>query len=104
MRSWFLDQRGASTPQKRYRPEEIIAKLRKADVLLGEGGKVPPVINTLGVTEVTCCRWRPEYGGLSLSQTKRLKELERENVGQRRAVIDFTLDKLILQEAARGNS
>ena len=90
-------------PQKRYRPEEIIAKLRKAEVLLGEGKKVPEVIKTLGITEVTYYRWRREYGGLSLSQAKRLKELERENLRLRRVVSDLTLGKLILQEAARGN-
>jgi len=90
-------------PQKRYRPEEIIARLRKAEVLLGEGKRVPEVVKALGVTEVTYYRWRREYGGLSLSQAKHLKELERENLRLRRAVSDLTLDKLILQEAARGN-
>ena len=90
-------------PQKRYCPEEIIARLRKAEVLLGEGKKVPEVIKALGVHEVTYYRWRKEYGGLSLSQARRLKELERENLRLRRAVSDLTLDKLILQEASRGN-
>jgi transposase len=90
-------------PQKRYRPEEIIAKLRQADVLLGEGKKLPEVIKALGIHEVTYYRWRKEYGGLSLSQAKRLKDLERENARLRRAVSDLTLDKLILQEASRGN-
>ena len=90
-------------PQKRYRPEEIIAKLREAEVLLGEGKKVPEVVKALGVSEVTYYRWRKEYGGLNVTQAKRLKELERENARLRRAVSDLTLDKLILQEAARGN-
>ena len=90
-------------PKKRYRPEEIIAKLRQAEVLLGEGKKVPEVVRTLGVHEVTYYRWRKEYGGLQVSQAKRLKDLERENARLRRAVSDLTLDKLILQEAARGN-
>ena len=90
-------------PQKRYRPEEIIAKLRQADVLLGEGKKVPEVVKTLGIHEVTYYRWRKEYGGLQVSQAKRLKDLERENARLRRAVSDLTLDKLILQEASRGN-
>jgi transposase len=66
-------------PQKRCRPEEIIAKLREAEVLLGEGKKVPEVVRTLGVHEVTYYRWRKEYGGLKVSQAKRLKDLEREN-------------------------
>ena len=90
-------------PQKRYRPEEIIAKLREAEVLLGEGKRVPEVVKTLGVHEVTYYRWRKEYGGLQVSQAKRLKDLERENARLRRAVSDLTLDKLILQEASRGN-
>jgi transposase len=90
-------------PQKRYCPEEIIARLRKAEVLLGEGKKVPEVVKALRITEVTYYRWRKEYGGLSLSQARRLKELERENLRLRRAVSDLTLDKLILQEASRGN-
>jgi len=89
--------------QKRYRPEEIIAKLRKADVLLGEGKKVPEVTKALGIHEVTYYRWRKEYGGMSLPQARRLKELERENAHLRQAVSDLTLDKLILKEAARGN-
>ena len=90
-------------PRKTYRPEEIIAKLRQAEVLLGEGTKLPEVVKTLGIHEVTYYRWRKEYGGLSVSQAKRLKELERENARLRQAVSELTLDKLILQEAARGN-
>ena len=90
-------------PQKRYRPEEIIAKLREAEVLLGQGKKVPEVVKVLGISEVSYYRWRQEYGGLSLSQAKRLKDLERENARLRRAVSDLSLDKVILQEAARGN-
>jgi transposase len=89
--------------KKRYRPEEIIAKLREAEVLLGQGQKVPEVVKSIGISEVTYYRWRKEYGGLNVSQAKRLKELERENARLRQAVSDLTLDKLILQEAARGN-
>ena len=72
-------------------------------MLLGEGKKVPEVVKALGIHEVTYYRWRKEYGGLSVPQAKRLKELERENARLRQAVSDLTLDKLILQEAARGN-
>jgi transposase len=90
-------------PRKTYRPEEIIAKLRQADVLLGEGKKVPEVLKTLGIHEVTYYRWRKQYDGMNVSQVKRLKELERENARLRQAVSDLTLDKVILQEAARGN-
>jgi putative transposase len=90
-------------PQKRYRPEEIIAKLREAEVLLAQGKKVPDVVRALGVSEVTYYRWRKEYGGLTVSQAKHVKELERENARLRQAVSDLTLDKMILKEAARGN-
>ena len=91
-------------PRKGFRPEDIIAKLRLADVLLGQGKKVAEVVKALGVSEVTYYRWRQAYGGLSVSQARRLKELEKENTRLRKAVADLTLDKLILQEAARGNS
>jgi transposase-like protein len=89
--------------KKRYRPEEIIGKLREADVLLSQGKKVVDVIKALGVTDVTYYRWRQELGGMSVSQAKRLKELEKENERLRKAVSDLTLDKLILKEAAKGN-
>ena len=90
--------------QKRYRPEEIIAKLREAEVLLGQGKKVPEFVKAISISEVSYYRWRKEYGGLNVSQAKRLKDLERENAHLRRAVSDLTLDKLILQEAARGDA
>ncbi len=90
-------------PRKGFRPEEIIAKLREADVLLGRGKMVAEVVEALGVSEVTCYRWRQGYGGMSAPQAKRLKEPERENARLREAVADLTLDKLILQEAGRGD-
>ena len=89
--------------KKRYRPEEIISKLREADILIGQGHTVAQAIKSIGITEVTYYRWRQEYGGMSTSQAKRLKELEQENNRLRKAVSDLTLDKLILQEAAKGN-
>jgi putative transposase len=89
--------------KKRYRPEEIIGKLREADVLISQGKKVVDVINALGITDVTYYRWRQEYGGMSVPQAKRLKELEKENERLRKAVSDLTLDKMILKEAAKGN-
>ena len=88
---------------KRYRPEQIIAKLREADVLLSQGHTVANIIKALEISEVTYYRWRKEYGGMTTSQAKRLKELEKENLRLRKAVSDLTLDKLILQEAAKGN-
>ena len=89
--------------KKRYRPEEIIGKLREADVLISQGKKVADVIKALGITDVTYYRWRQEFGGMSVSQAKRLKELEKENERLRKAVSDLTLDKMILKEAAKGN-
>jgi len=89
--------------KKRYRPEEIVRKLREADVLISQGKPVAQVVKSLGVTEVTYYRWRKEYSGLSVVQAKRLKELEKENQRLRKAVSDLTLDKQILEEAAKGN-
>jgi transposase len=89
--------------KKRYRPEEIIAKLREAEVLLAQGMKVPEVAKAIGIHEITYYRWRKEFGGMKVSQAKRLKELEKENSRLRKAVSDLSLDKVILQEAARGN-
>ena len=89
--------------RKRHTAEEIVAKLRQAAVLTGQGRPVSEAIRAIGVTEVTYYRWRNEYGGLKGDQVKRLKALETENARLRRAVSDLTLDKLILQEAAKGN-
>jgi putative transposase len=90
-------------PRKRYKPEAIVAKLRKVDVLTSQGQSVADAVRAIGVTEVTYYRWRQEYGGLKAEQVRRLKELETENARLRRAVADLTLDKMILQEAGRGN-
>jgi putative transposase len=88
---------------KRPKPEEIVAKLRQADVLVGQGHSVAEAIRALAVSEVTYYRWRREYGGLKSDQVRRMKDLETENQRLRKAVAELTLDKLILQEAARGN-
>jgi transposase-like protein len=88
---------------KRHKPEEIVAKLRQVDVLTGQGRSVADACRRIGVTEQSYYRWRKEYGGLKLDQARRMKELEKENARLQRAVSDLTLDKLILQEAARGN-
>src|SRR5271154_7533438 len=93
----------APMPRKSYKPEEIVAKLRQVDVLTSQGQNVAEAIRSIGVSEVTYYRWRQEFGGLKNDQVKRLKDLEAENTRLRRAVSDLTLDKLILQEAARGN-
>ncbi len=89
--------------RKRYTAEQIIGKLREAEVGLASGKRVAEVVRELGVTEQTYYRWRREYGGMKVSQARRLKELERENGRLKRAVADLTLDKLILEEAAKGN-
>ncbi len=89
--------------RKRYSPEEIITKLREADVALAEGASVNDVVRRLGVQKVTYYRWRKEYGGMRVDQARRLKDLEQENLRLKRAVADLTLDKLILKEAAEGN-
>ena len=88
---------------KKHKPEEIVAKLRQVDVLTSQRQGVAEAIRSIGVSEVTYYRWRQEFGGLKSDQIKRLRELETENTRLRRAVSDLTLDKLILQEAARGN-
>ena len=90
-------------PRKKHKPEEIVTKLRQADVLVSQGQDIADAIRQIGVSEVTYYRWRQEYGGLKSDQVKRLKELEAENTRLRRAISDLTLDKLILQEATRGN-
>ena len=83
--------------------EEIVAKLRQVDVLLSRGRPVAEAIRSISVTAFMYCRWRKEFGGLKSDQVKRLKGLETGNTRQRKAVSDLTLDKLILQEAAKGN-
>ncbi len=90
-------------PRKRYKPEEIVTKLRQVDVLVSQDSSVVDAIRQIGISEVTYYRWRQEFGGLKTAQVKRLKELEVENARLRRAIADLTLDKQILQEAARGN-
>jgi putative transposase len=90
-------------PKKRHKPEDIVAKLRQVDVLVSQGQNQADAVRSIGVTEVTYYRWRQEYGGLKTDQVKRLKDLETENSRLRKAISDLTLDKLILQEAAKGN-
>jgi putative transposase len=88
--------------KKAHTPEEIVAKLRQAEVLIGQGKTVADAVRAIGVTEPTYYRWRTEFGGLKLDQVKRLKELERENARLRKAISDLTLEKVILKEAASG--
>ena len=88
---------------KRLKPEEIIAKLREVEVRLARGETAAQAARAIGVTEQSYYRWRKEYGGLKTDQARRMKDLEKENQRLRRAISDLTLDKLILQEAAKGN-
>jgi putative transposase len=88
---------------KRFTAEKIIGMLREAEVSLAQGKKVGEVCRGLGVSEQSYYRWRREYGGLKISQAKRMKDLERENSRLKKAVADLTLDKLILREALEGN-
>jgi putative transposase len=89
--------------RKRHSAEEIIAKLRGAEVLLAKGRSVADAAKAIGVTEQSYYRWRREYGRLKTDQARPLKELERENARLRKAVAELALDKLILKEAASGN-
>ncbi|QDV89643.1 Transposase [Phycisphaerae bacterium RAS2] len=89
--------------RKRFKAEEIVNKLREADVLIAQGRSVAQASKQIGVAEQTYYRWRKEYGGLKADQAKRLKELERENARLKRLVADAELDKAILREAARPN-
>ena len=89
--------------RKRRTREQIITALREAEVGLARGKSVKLMSRELGITEQTYYRWRREYGGMKVSQARRLKELERENGRLKRAVADLTLDKLILEEASQGN-
>ena len=88
---------------KREKPEDIVLKLRQVEVLQGQGKSVSEAVRQIGVTIQTYYRWRKEYGGMSRVQLKRLKELETENQHLKRVVVDLSLDKMILTEAARGN-
>ena len=90
-------------PRKRFTTEQIIGKLREAEVELAKGKKVPQVCKQLGVTEQTYYRWRKEYGGLKTDQAKRFRELEKENARLKKLVADMALDNDILREAASGN-
>ena len=89
--------------KKRHSPEQIISKLRQADVALGKGLKVPEVCRQLGVSEQTYYRWRTKYGGMDPLMAKQMKELEKENARLKKLLAESELDKAILKEAARPN-
>ena len=86
-----------------YKPEQIINKLREAEVLLSQGATIAVISKKIGVSDHTYYRWRKEYGGMRVGQAHRLKELEQENTRLKRLVADLSLDNAILKEATRGN-
>jgi len=94
--------RQAIVARNRLSAKQIINKLREAEVNLGQGMSVPEVARKLGVTEQTYYRWRKEYGGLISDQTRKLKDLKKENAPLKKLVADFSLDKAMLQEVASG--
>ena len=89
--------------RKRYSPEKIIGMLREAEVALAQGMTVGEICCQLSVSEQSYYRWRKQYGGLKISQVKRMKDMERENARLKKAVAELTLDKVILKEALEGN-
>ena len=89
--------------KKRYSAEQIVGKLRQADVELGKGKRVPEVCRLLEISEQTYYRWRQKYGGMAPAVAKQVKTLEKENARLKRLVADQALDIQILKEAARPN-
>ena len=89
--------------KKGYTPEQIINKLREAEILLSQGEAIALVSKKIGVSDHTYYRWRKEYGGMRIEQARRLKELEQENSRLKKLVADLSLDNAILKEASRGN-
>ncbi len=95
--------KGGEMPTKRHTPEQVINKLREAEIGIAQGCTVAEASRQIGVTEQTFYRWRSEYGGLRIDQARRLKQLESENTRLKRAIADLTLDNQILKEASEGN-
>ena len=89
--------------RKSYTPEQIINKLREAEVLINQGATLAVMLKKIGVSDCTYYRWRREFGGMKVEQAKRLKELDQENARLKKLVAELSLDKAILTEAARGN-
>ena len=89
--------------QKRHTTDQVISKLRQADVELGKGKKVPEICKALEITEQTYYRWRQKYGGMAPEMVKQLKALQKENARLKRMVADQALDMEILKEASKGN-
>jgi transposase-like protein len=90
-------------PKRTFTPEQIVAKLRQIEVLMGHGKTVTQAAKEASITDQTFYRWRKEYGGLQTEQARKLKELQKENAQLRRAVADLTVEKQILKDIAEGN-
>jgi len=90
--------------KKTFTPEQIINKLREAEIHINQGIPIAEASRKIGITQQTYYRWRKEYGGMRIEQARRLKELEKENAQLKRLVADLSLDNAILKEASRGNS
>jgi transposase-like protein len=90
-------------PRKRYAVEEIINRLREAEILIQQGHTVEEAARKIGVSEYTYYRWRQRYGGIGVDQARKLKELEKENSRLKKLVAELTVDNDILKEVARGN-
>lgn len=89
--------------KKKHSGPQVVAKLRQADVLIGQGRSIPDVCRQIEVSEQTYYRWRQKYGGMSPDMIKQLRELQKENARLKRVVADQALDNAILKEAASGN-
>ena len=89
--------------KKNCSPEQVISKLREAEVLIGKGNSTPEACRAIGVSENTFYRWRKLYGGMQVSQAKKMKDLEKENARLKKLVADLSLDKAILEEVNKGN-
>jgi transposase-like protein len=90
-------------PKRTFTAEQIVAKLRQIEVLMGQGKTVSQASKEAGITDQTFYRWRKEYGGLQVEQAKKFKDLQRENAQLRRAIADLTVEKQILKDIAEGN-
>jgi putative transposase len=96
-------RKGGKMPQKQNKPEEIIGKLREAELMINQGVTVEEACRKIEVSKLTYYRWRKEYGGLRVDQAQRMKQLEKENGRLKKLVADLSLDNQILKEAASGN-
>jgi len=90
-------------PKKTHTAEQIINKLREAEIHINQGMSIAEASRQIGITDQTHYRWRKEYGGLRIEQAKKLKSLEKENARLKKLVADISLDNAILKEAAEGN-